>query len=236
MLKLRGGTKGGYILNNFFPDNSNDFSLQYRNEKIFLEQLRLENDVRLDAAKTFHQMMCNEQKAAYEEEKDLRRFKLQKELIENRELSQKVLDVDLHGYLCIERINPEGEKKMSQPISNAHHFRSSILSSGNKEKCKDLKPVLMVSWYGDDVGVLLPLDGNDASARKLLKKFQERGVSFRFPRRDSNVLCDYFLSWLIENAENVKIPERLGWNQLENGAWCFEKNPCKTLEGVNENE
>lgn len=223
-------------MNNFSPDNVQNSLVQYYNEASSLEHQRCWNAVYLESVKTINRMMCNEQKAALEEKRDMRRHELQMELMEKKELSLKTLLVDSFGYLCIVLINQKGEQKISQPITHVRDFQSFILSSGNMEKSKGLKPVLKVSWFGDEVGVLLPLDGDNASACKLLKKLQERGVSFRFPRRDSTALREYFFGWLIDNAEKVKIPERLGWNELEDGAWYFEKNPCKTLEGVNANE
>lgn len=208
------------------------FPVQYVTTNFSSEQQKLQNSFFLENAKTVNKMALKAYENRLELDKEMVRSQLQEERAENRELTVKALVEDSCGDLCIETTNSKGVRKVSQPLSKARSFKSFILVSANTEKSRDLKKILKVLWQGETDGILLSLDDGAVQQIKLIKKLEEKGVTLKIPRRDKKELEEFFLGWLIDKSEIVKIPEHIGWNQLEDGAWFFEKNPEKTLEGI----
>lgn len=189
----------------------------------------------LDAVKTDNKLFVDRQKADLALKKEMLKSNLAEERAINRELSVKAMITTSDGALCMECVTPRGKITISQPVCNARQMRAVRYVSANRGKRNQRGSVLKIRWDGDCEGVSIAVDRKDLTS-ELIRRLRKKGVKLKIPRRLYRELADYFVGMLIEHSETVAIPERVGWNQLMDGAWIFEIDPKQTLRGMIENE
>ena len=184
-------------------------------------------DIEVDSAKTQNRMAVAEHKNQLAMLNEEFRAKLHEERYERKQLTVLAVSVNSDGYFEIERISPDGSRRHSASICNQRNFRGTYFYSAASAPEEN---ILQITWQGTVEGIIL--SGSKMTAQWMGRELSSRGVCFRIPRRQKLEILEEILGYIIENAQEVEVPQTIGWTRNSLGAWQFEPEICNTLAGM----
>ncbi len=155
----------------------------------------------------------------------------------DKELEKKIVSYEVFKGACAElfyaQIGAHERHIHVKRLCNARDILSKIMRSHGQKN----RRVLHIVWYGNSEGVFLRMgDGRTGMlSKKLCRAMKERGVFFQTSRRCEEEIMDALLAYLLNNAKEVEIPNKAGWNKMLDGRLHFAKRGETTMSEVWEN-
>lgn len=215
---------GGY----FPPTCANPYPLIYGEVPITEEQMNSlamterRMGINVSAKETLQSMTTVQKVSLLEKSEEIR---------QNRHLYTDGLYFNQYGFLCRERIKPNGRVLNSTQICPVANLKLTIFYSVKGEK---RNTIYMISYSRNENHEFLFIPGNKFSISRLYQKMLKQGVTIQFTADSKERILGLFWNLLLNNAEKTELPMSTGWNKI-GGKWEWIPEGTLTFEEVNSN-
>ena len=141
-----------------------------------------------------------------------------------RELKTYSVLEDSDGNLLLQSRIPNKTAKFSEPIANVRRLRMKVCSSGNQKE----ELLYIIEWEGCNKPLVLC----ELIEKTVLKALQSRGIVIRLKKSMLDDAVRLLLEFLFKNAEHIRLPNHIGWEKDDKGAWFFTKPGNKTMKSL----
>lgn len=175
-----------------------------------LEKLKTENRLRIEEKQV---------------ENSMRRIEGMQARTKERENASYAIFKDSEGRLRLETKYPTRKSDYSEPVINSTDIHAYRICDMEMQK------MVLFIVEADNLSEKIVLRREDVNMRVFERCLSKHGLAVTTSRERRRLVLELLLSFLLDEATVVEMPETVGWCKTNTG-WIFTESEAGTIEGV----